>query len=202
MPNNVHHETEQAVWIAHSLFERGKVTGSTANLSFRMDDRIYVTASGSSFGRLESGDFAVIGLDGARLEDNGKKPSKEWPLHLAVYQSRPEVRAVLHTHSFYSVVWSCLPHENEKDCIPTYTPYLRMKLGTVGLIPYAPPGSEALFSAFREHMAGSDGWLLQNHGPVVPGKSLLDAFYALEELEESARLAWVLKEESTALLIR
>ena len=192
---------EQAVWIAHSLFERGKVTGSTANLSFRIDEKIYISASGSSFGRLTDDDFAVMDLAGNIVSDNGKKPSKEGPLHLSVYQERPDTVAVLHTHSFYSVLWSCLPHDNVKDCIPEYTPYLRMKLGTVGLIPYAPPGSETLFSAFKEHMNGSAGWLLQNHGPVVPGKSLLDAFYSLEELEESAHLAWELKSNENGIKI-
>lgn len=65
-----------------------------------------------------------------------------------------------------------------------------MKLGTVGLVPYGKPGSEELFPAFRQCVSGSDGFLLENHGPIVGGKNLLDAFYCLEELEESARMAW------------
>lgn len=82
--------------------------------------------------------------------------------------------------------------KNQQDCIPDHTPYLRMKLGTVGLIPYEKPGSEALFRAFRERADASDGFLLKNHGPVVPGTSVMDAFFRLEELEESARTAWEL----------
>ena len=60
------------------------------------------------------------------------------------------------------------------------------------LIPYEKPGSEALFSAFRERIKESDGFLLKNHGPIVPGKTMMDAFCSLEELEESARIAWEL----------
>lgn len=183
---------EQAVWIAHSLFERGKTAGSTANMSFRDGDKIYITGSGTCFGTLKKEEFAVIDMNGNHV--GGIKPSKEYPLHLSLYQEKENIGAVIHTHSFYSTIWSCLKHENEHNCIPQYTPYLKMKLGTVGLIPYEKPGSKALFQAFRERINGSDGYLLKNHGPVVGDKSLQDAFFALEELEESARVAWTLKD--------
>lgn len=191
MSDTLEKKLEQAVWIAHSLFERGKTAGSTANMSFRHEDKIYITASGTCFGTLKKEDFAVIDLNGEVQGD--KKPSKEFPLHLSLYQAKEQTGAVIHTHSFYSTIWSCLAHENEHDCIPSYTPYLKMKLGTVGLIPYAKPGTEELFKAFRERIKDSDGYLLRNHGPVAGGKNLMDAFYILEELEESAKVAWTLK---------
>lgn len=191
MSDTLEKKLEQAVWIAHSLFERGKTAGSTANMSFRHEDKIYITASGTCFGTLKKEDFAVIDMNGEVQGD--KKPSKEFPLHLSLYQAKEQTGAVIHTHSFYSTIWSCLAHENENDCIPSYTPYLKMKLGTVGLIPYAKPGTEELFKAFRERIKDSDGYLLRNHGPVAGGKDLMDAFYILEELEESAKVAWTLK---------
>ena len=122
------------------------------------------------------------------------KPSKEWPLHLKVYQKKPGTGAVLHTHGTYGVLWSFVPAEDETDAIPDHTPYLKMKLGKVGLIPYEKPGSQALFDAFGQRVMDSDGYLLKQHGAVVPGKNLMDAFYCLEELEESARIAWMLRE--------
>ena len=67
-----------------------------------------------------------------------------------------------------------------------------MKLGTVGLVPYERPGSPELFAALGERAEASDGFLLKQHGPVVPGKTIMDAFFALEEMEESARIAWEL----------
>ena len=76
-----------------------------------------------------------------------------------------------------------------------------MKLGKVRLVPYAKPGSEELFSAFRERMGEGNGYLLAHHGPVTGGVSLLDAFYGLEELEESARIAWELRKEGETLRI-
>ena len=176
-----------AVWIAHSLFERGKASGSSANMSFKHNEKIYITASGTCFGTLKKTDFAVISVEGKVLSG---KPSKELPLHQMMYQKSEQIQAVIHTHSFYATLWSCAEHQNEIDCIPQYTPYLKMKLGTVGLVPYAKPGSQELFSYFQNCIQNSDGFLLKNHGPIVGGKDLLDAFYCIEELEESTRIAW------------
>ena len=105
------------------------------------------------------------------------------------------MKGVVHTHSFYSVLWSCLEHEKRTDVIPAYTPYLKMKVGTVGIIPYAKPGSQELFGYMEERIMNSDAYLLKQHGPVVAGRTILDAFYGLEELEESAKTAWYLRGE-------
>lgn len=190
MEDSLKQKLEEAVWVCHSLFERGKTAGSSANMSFRHGDRVYISASGTCFGTMKPEDFTPVALDGTPLGE--RKPSKEWPLHLALYEKSPEIGAVIHTHSAYSVLWSFVPAEQEEDCIPAHTPYLKMKLGTVGLVPYEKPGSEALFAAFRARVEASDGFLLKQHGPVVPGKTVMDAFYCLEELEESARIAWEL----------
>lgn len=180
-----------AIWVAHSLFNRGKASGSIANLSFVHDDKVYITGTGTSFGRLKESDFSIVDLQGTLYND--LKPSKELPLHLTVYKEKPEAKAVVHVHSIYSVLWSCLTDLNEVDCLPDHTPYLKMKLGTVGLIPYEKPGSPELLAVFEDRVNLSDGWLLANHGPVVPGKSMMEAFYAFEELEESAHIAWELR---------
>lgn len=101
---------------------------------------------------------------------------------------------MIHVHSFYSVLWSCLPHKGEEDdVIPAYTPYLGMKLGKVRLVSYEKPGSEELFSEFSRRTGKENGYLLAHHGPVAGGDSLMDAFFNLEELEESARIAWELR---------
>lgn len=68
-----------------------------------------------------------------------------------------------------------------------------MKLGTVGLVPYEKPGSKELFQVFSQHLNNSDGYLLKNHGSIVGGEDLMNAFFNLEELEESAHIAWELR---------
>jgi L-ribulose-5-phosphate 4-epimerase len=195
---NLDRKYKDAIWIAKSLFERGKVTGSSANMSFLHEGNIYITGSGTSFGSLTKKDFSVVNTNGEHI--GGILPSKELPIHKIYYEKSTKIQAVIHTHSFYSTLWSCLMHENVKDIMPTYTPYLKMKLGTVGLIPYAKPGTQLLFDGFAERINDSDGYILQNHGPIVGDKDLLSAFYCVEELEESARIAWELREVNVELL--
>ncbi len=181
--------TENSIWVAKQLFDRNKVTGSAANLSFlQPHGDMVITRSGSCFGRLTPADFAVIDSEDHVLSIT--KPSKEWPLHRALYKARPEVRCVLHTHSVYSVLWSMLEHADPDDIIPALTPYLKMRVGKVGLVDYAPPGSQELFDLFRQAIPRSDGFILKQHGVVIGAADPLEAFYNLEELEESARIAW------------
>ncbi|GIO28109.1 class II aldolase/adducin family protein [Ornithinibacillus bavariensis] len=196
--SNFEQKLNDAIWVGKVLFDRNKATGSSANLSFMHEDKIYITASGTCFGNLTESSFSVVDLNGNHI--SGIKPSKELPLHMALYEKDSRIKSVLHTHSFYSTLWSCLEHDNVTDVIPNYTPYLRMKLGTVGLVPYAKPGSEELFSLFKERVNDSDGYLLQNHGPIVGDQDLISAFYVLEELEESARIAWELRNEKALLI--
>lgn len=190
MPDSLSEKLEAAVWAAHSLYDRGKTSGSSANLSFLHSGEAYITASGSCFGTLRPADFARLSLDGESLD--GKQGSKEFALHKALYD-RGGVEAVLHTHSTYAAAWSCLTHPDPDSVIPPYTPYLEMKLGRVKLVPYGAPGSPDLFAKFRNAVCDANGYLLQNHGPLVCAKSIMDAYYAMEELEESARLAWMLE---------
>lgn len=179
---------ELACWIAKSYFDRGMGSGTSGNLSFTHDGKLYITGSGTCFGRLQPTDFSCTTMDGTVESD--LKPSKELPLHLAVYHHDPKCTAVIHIHSTYAVLWSCLDHEQENDCIPDYTPYLRMKLGSVALVDYGKPGSPELLKALESKLDAADGWLLRNHGLLVPGKSIMDAFSASEELEASCRVAW------------
>jgi len=193
MDKELQEKLETACWIAHTLFARGKAAGSSANMSFRHNGHIFITSSGTCFGSLTPEHFTETDMKGTVLA--GRKPSKEFPLHQALFEKGEEIGAVVHTHSLYSTLWSCLPQVDETDIVPEYTPYLRMKVGTIGLVPYARPGSQELFALFRQRAAKSDGFLLAHHGPIVPGKTLLDAFYGLEELEESAAIAWQLQDK-------
>lgn len=183
---------ETATWIAHALFERRKTSGTTANISFLHAEAVYISRSGSCFGVLSSADFIRVNRDGS-LEEAGDKPSKEYTLHRMLYENCPEVEAVIHVHSPYAVLWSCVKHENRRDVFPHITPYLDMKLGCVAETPYAPPGSKELFAAFSASLGPERGYLLSHHGPIVGGTSLMNAFEAIEELEQTAFTCWELK---------
>lgn len=196
MDDTLRDRIEDTLWVAHSLFERGKTSGSTANISFRYGDRIYISRTGSCFGKLSDRDFAVlVEKEGKATTISENRPSKELPIHWMIYKNDSAVNAVIHTHSFYSVLWSCLKHKDPDNIVPSYTPYLRMKAGKVKLIGYGEPGSKELFQAFFDKLEKSGTYLLQNHGLVVTGESMMEAFYKCEELEESIKIAWYLRNE-------
>ena len=113
----------EAVWAAHSLFRRGKTSGSSANLSVIHNGVIYISASGTCFGTLTTNDFAAVAPDGTVLP--GKKPSKELPLHRMLYQSDAAVRAVIHTHSTYSAVSYTHLSGRAAQLMATKGPFLR-----------------------------------------------------------------------------
>lgn len=116
----------------------------------------------------------MLSIDGQC--QNSIKPSKELPLHMCLYKKSDTIQAVIHTHSFYATLWSCYKHENAENVIPSVTPYLNMKVGKIALIPYAPPGSSELFSLMEDRAHLANGFLLKNHGPLVGGKTIMDAF--------------------------
>jgi ribulose-5-phosphate 4-epimerase/fuculose-1-phosphate aldolase len=118
----------------------------------------------------------------------GDQPTKEAFLHRCMYCERPGDHAVVHLHSTHSVAVSVLADVDSENVIPPLTAYYVMRVGTLPLVPYYPPGDPALAGAVKLRAARHHALLLANHGPVVSGKSLLDAQYAIEELEETARL--------------
>lgn len=200
MKNNLRYKLDAALWVAHTLFHSRLVTGTTGNISFLHENKMYISGSGTSFGTLDVWDFACIDPNKTVAGKDGLQ-SKEYPLHQRLYCHDPSIGAVVHTHSFYSTLWACLQHPDPEDVIPAYTPYLKMKLGKIRLIPYAKPGSQELFEVFEQRLGTGYGYLLANHGPIVGGSDLHSAFHGLEELEESARIAWELRHESSAIHI-
>jgi len=177
--------------LAKSLFDRGLTIGSSGNISVRLNDGWLMTPTGSSMGNINPNEISKLDLDGNLI--SGKNPTKESFLHIAMYDQRPQTGAVVHLHSTHSVAVSCLADVNKKNVLPPITAYYVMKIGRLPLIPYFPPGDINLAKAVREMASEHHAVLLANHGPVVAGKTLEDAVYATEELEETARLFLLLK---------
>lgn len=200
---SVHDENKLRDQIAlhgESLHARGLVPGSSGNISAILDDGILVTPTNSCLGRLDPARITRLDRDGVYM--SGDKPSKEAFLHALMYGQRPTARAVVHLHSTHAVAVSCCEGLDRKNAIPPLTPYYVMKIGRLPLLPYFMPGDEALARAVEEIAATRHAVLLANHGPVVAGTSVDHAVYAMEELEESARLFLMLRNERTAALSR
>lgn len=169
-----------------SLFDRGLTAGSSGNISARLEDGWLLTPTNSCMGMLDPERIAKLDNEGNLI--SGDPPSKEAFLHAAVYDERPDDGAVVHLHSTHSVAVSCLPGIDEHDCLPPLTAYYVMRIGKLPLVPYHAPGDLALADAVRGLAGKHSAVLLANHGPVVAGKNLDAALYAIEELEETAKL--------------
>ncbi len=181
---------DDMVLLARSLFERGLTAGSTGNLSVRVDGGFIMTPTNASFGFLDAEQLSRLDDDGRWV--SGDKPTKEAFLHLAMYRAQPSRQSVSHLHSTHAVCLSCLQGINPDNMITPYTPYLTMRVGQVALAPYYRPGDEALGPVVEKLAAKYNGIVIANHGPVVAAKSLRDAVFAIEELEESARIQLLL----------
>ena len=177
-----------------SLFNRGLTHGSTGNISVAMPGGGWLmTPTGSSLGTLDPARLSKLDATG-RLVD-GDKPTKEAFLHTSMYRERPSAGAVVHLHSTHSVAVSCLDGINAESCLPPITAYFVMRVGTLPLVPYFPPGDEALAGAVAKLAGRHHAVLLANHGPVVAGTSLAAAQDAIEELEATAKLFLMLRHE-------
>jgi ribulose-5-phosphate 4-epimerase/fuculose-1-phosphate aldolase len=186
--------------MAKSMFERGLTGGASGNISARLSDGgLLVTPTGSSFGALDPAELSHFNTDMQLI--SGKPPTKEMPLHSAFYETRgAKTGAVVHLHSCHSVALSVLPEIDPDNVLPPITAYSVMRLGKVKLLPYFMPGDPAMGDAVRGLAGKRSAVLLAHHGPVVAGKDLQAAVYAMEELEETARLTLLTRGMNPKLL--
>jgi ribulose-5-phosphate 4-epimerase/fuculose-1-phosphate aldolase len=189
---------EHMVATGKSLFNRGLTAGSSGNLSVRLDDGWLITPTNVSLGQLDPARISRIGRGGELL--SGDPSSKESFLHLAMYEQRPQDNAIVHLHSTYSAAVSCMAELLADNCLPPLTAYFVMKVNRLPLVPYYRPGDRELAAAVQALAVTHHAILLANHGPIVSGASLESAVYAVEELEETAKLFLLLQGKPTSPL--
>lgn len=183
---------EQICELAKSMFDRGLTGGSTGNISARTEDGgLLVSPTGTSFGRLDPARLSRFNSKGRLV--SGDQPTKEMPLHSAFYDTRSQAGAVVHLHSCHSVALSLMPDADDDNFLPPLTPYAIMKLGKVKLLPFYRPGDPQMGEAVRGLAGKRSAVMLANHGPVVAGKDVEAACNAIEELEDTARLAIMMR---------
>jgi ribulose-5-phosphate 4-epimerase/fuculose-1-phosphate aldolase len=190
---------EDIATLSASLFARGFSVGSAGNISVRLADGYLITPTNSCLGRLDP--TRIAKLDRVFAHVGGDKPSKEVFMHRAFYAAREDAGAVVHLHSTWATAVACLADANPENPIPPLTPYFVMRIGrAMPIVPYYRPGDAAMEPAITEAARGARAVLLANHGPVVSGRTLPDAVYAAEELEEAAKLFMLLRRENSRLL--
>lgn len=170
-----------------ALVDAGLSPGTSGNLSVHDGNRVIMTGTGAALGRLTPDMLSFVTLDGGSIE--GARPSKELPLHLALYARDRANRAVVHVHPPETVAVSCLEPWSAQSAIPPLTPYFVMKVGQTPLLPYRHPGDPALGDDIRDVALPIRAALLSNHGSVVTGTDIAEAVNRAIELEAACRIA-------------
>jgi len=169
-----------------SLYQRGYTVGTAGNISARLDDGWLITPTDACLGGLDPAQIAKVDAAGNWVA--GDKPSKTLALHRMVYDHHPDMHGVVHTHSTYLVNLTIKGVWSPDDVLPPITPYYVMKVGHIPLIPYRRPGDPWVAEQVKQMAGKVRGVLLERLGPVVWESSVSKAAYALEELEETAKL--------------
>jgi 3-dehydro-4-phosphotetronate decarboxylase len=191
---------EQLCSVARSFHDRGYAFGSTGNLSIRIGDEVWITPTGESLRDVTPARMACIAMDGGTRK-NANKPSKEYPFHLAAYRAAGgRAQALVHLHSTYTVALSCLQDLPSPDPMPPITPYYLMRVSPLAVLAYFRPGSTDLAGAVEAAARNHDCLLLRNHGSICLGASLSEAVDRTEELEETAKLFFILGDRPLRLL--
>jgi len=170
---------------SRALWERGLVTGSSGNVSARLDDgAILITPTRRALGLLNDDELVRIDTNGEPLDAG--KPSSEWRLHVAAYAARPQIRFVVHTHPTFCVVWA-----GEHQLFPRETVASNESLAAMALVAYHPTGTQALADATRDALAGGAPLaLLARHGLVAVADDIDEAYVQTDLAEECAKVAY------------
>ena len=174
-----------------TLAAQGLSPGTSGNISVRVADGYVMTPTNASLGDLRPERVALLDERGQHF--GGEQPTKEHDLHLALYERRPEARAIVHVHSTHAVALSCLRDLDPDNVLEPLTPYAVMRVGKLVLAPYARPGSPELVAAVASRAADSPAILLANHGPLFAGPALAAAVAAIVEIEQAAKVQLLLQ---------
>lgn len=171
---------------AQRLWDRRLVSGTSGNVSIRLDDGdVLVTPASRCLGGLLPRDVVRVSGEGLP-RDASQRPTSELPLHAAVYRRRADARCVVHVHPTFCVVWSLLGELFPQDTVGS-----RETLGAVAWTPYRPAGSQELADVCGDAFArGVDVVLMERHGLSAIGARLEDAYMLVDQAEEAARVAY------------
>ena len=176
---------EQIAGCAHALWERGLVTGSSGNISVRLDNGdILITPTRKALGFLRKSD--IVRIDAAGAPQGDGTASSEWRLHVAAYAARDDIEVVVHTHPTFCVVWSAQGRLYPRDTVAATESLRAMKL-----VPFYPNGSQELADATRDALTdGTPLALLARHGLVAVAREMEDAYVQTDLAEECAKVAY------------
>ena len=178
---------QDLVEVGRRLHARAYVASNDGNFSVRLsDDRLLTTPKGVSKGFMTPDMMVTTNLDGRKISGE-REPSSELLMHLAVYQNRPEVKAVVHAHpptaTGFAVAGIPLDRAVLAEVVTT--------LGSIPIADYGTPSTPELADAVRKYIKVHDGLLLANHGALTVADELFAAYYKMETIEHFARISLV-----------
>lgn len=175
---------QQLLAVTQQLAQLGLNKGTSGNVSVRLDDGLLITPSGVPVEALTT--HSMVFLDWEGVAESGKKPSSEWRFHRDILQARPEVNAVVHTHSMFATTMAC--HGTD---IPAFH-YMIAAIGgdDIRCAPYALFGTQALSEVAVQALVGRQACLLAQHGMIAVGHDLQRALATAVEVEQLCEQYW------------
>jgi L-fuculose-phosphate aldolase len=163
---------------ALAMSRQGLSPGRSGNVSARLSDGILITPSGMAYDVLTPGDIVRVSLDGG-VAAGQRKPSSEIGFHLAAYRARPDIGAIVHTHSLHATVLACA-----RRPIPAFHYMVAVAGGDdIPLVPYATFGSEELARHVATGLSHRNACLMANHGQIAVGATCAEALALAAEVE-------------------
>jgi L-fuculose-phosphate aldolase len=181
---------EELIHTGKELVDLGLVAATWGNISIRLpkNQGVIITPSGMDYYNINPEDLVVLDLQGKVLEGE-RKPSSEKLLHLTIYRHRPDVQAVVHTHSPYATAYAVV-----RKPIPALVEDLvQIVGGDVDVALYASPGTQELADHAVNALAGKMGVLLANHGVIGVGRDITEALRVCQLIEKTAQIGIMAK---------
>jgi len=181
---------------ALAMTQSGLSPGRSGNISVRVANSVLITPSGRGGDEITPGDLVELALDGTVIAGH-LAPSSEWPMHLAVYQARPDLTAIVHAHSPFATALAC----TGRDIPPFHYMVAAAGGSRIPLAPYATFGSEELAAGAAALLRDVNACLLAHHGQIAGGTSLARAFDLAREVEALAQQYVTVLSIGTPLLL-
>lgn len=176
------------VEVGRRIWTRGYVAANDGNITVLLNDNeLLTTPTGVSKGFMTPDMIIKVNREGKVISGSSKyKPSSEVKMHLDVYRERPDIRSVVHAHPPYATSFAVAGIPLDKCVLPEAI----LVIGSVPIAPYGLPSTMEIPERARPFIRESDAILLENHGALTLGSSLMDAYHKMETLEHTANIVW------------
>ena len=176
--------------VGRRVYARGYVASNDGNISARLDDRhLLATPKSVSKGFMTPDMMVVTDMQGQKVAGH-RDASTELKMHLAVYETRPDINAVVHAHPPLSTGFAVAGVPLNKSSLAE----IIFSLGSVPIAEYATPSTQELPDAVKKYITAHDGLLLANHGALTAGQDLMNAYFKMETMEHFAQITLVARQ--------